>query len=106
MPEQLIVATLLVISSILTGGSLSSATGSHDESFGGIVAPMGAENCQFCVSFTGSDGITREACDTKAPCASNQVCTGEGGVDAQGNPWAKAICRNKNVSDVDTPIQL
>lgn len=102
MPQKLVVLGFLLVSSMFFGGA-SHLPGANDESLDVICIETDAEGCQFCISVTGSDGNTREACDTKSPCASNQVCSGEGGGDAQGNPWAKAIC--KSVSDSDAPIQ-
>lgn len=57
----------------------------------GVIIPND-EGCTFCVEVTDSQGVTKKACDTIGACASNQDCSGDGGVDDKGNPWAKARC--------------
>jgi hypothetical protein len=45
-----------------------------------------AQGCQFCYT---SGPFT--VCSTIGDCASNQVCSGNGGVK-DGIPWAQAVC--------------
>lgn len=84
-----VLVVLAALPAALVSASFALAIPQVVPSIRGSLTTTPNDACTYC--FTANGGT---ACHTKeGGCASNQVCSGEGGVNPDGTPWARALCK-------------